>query len=794
MSSQRKGVSFPTVSPQSTGSNGSGDAADSSLDSTDAAAAKKRRQTAIYPHVNSSNKPEKPFSRSAAKRESVMALGSIEHLQYFFTKAGIKAKKNPLVDKPHYGLVPAIGGTNISVKTNNPSISSISDLNLPPTPVLPAPPTSIYTPHVKTLEVDPESLLPGVIEDLAAVSRAWHFDDDDDEDDANASSDSSPHFNVLTNLQITTRAVRSIRNYLLSFPDEHTTITREDNFRSNRLTPSAAASSSARAKSPARSGSSGPSGVGGSSGGGSNSATPAQQQQQPQKDPLTHIRRSALEVLTVLRELEERARLPLTDDAYDAHSEGDGKDSSSNGGSGGSHSRITSPNTRPAELPEEGVGLGLHEVDADTSVAFSFIRVQGKDKSVPVWEDLDADEAFWDDEEKEKRERWDERLVVGSGWLYKQDLTLKDVEKERKVVSDYVDTVDEVLFHGSKTDESGKRKERGWVKERRKLMNKGGKRRASAGDIGGKAKGLGIFMGDAGFGRRVSTGMLPSIMGGSAISAEPGTMGGIEEGDEEETELQPPSSQSTDDSSVDDDELPEWARKHVYEGRDLDRVHALIHFLLPPAFHDALSPSTPSSPDQPEDLSSSPSTSLSARTAFLNCLSSGQLLCLAYNAGVRKSKKPWGYVNQDSIHDILTLERAESDTEKKQTGWTFRRTDNLRLWAGSLKLRYMLPIILPTHVLPIVPSTSSPSSTGSRPGTPKLGASSSLSNTSTPLMGNTPLSSPLPHGQRFNTNEPPLLFDAKVVARKDEGWEGMLEAVLVRWMWRVVDERRGERT
>ena len=53
---------------------------------------KTRRSTAFYPNVNSSNKLQKPFSRSAAKRESVMALGSIEHLQHYFTKTGIAAK------------------------------------------------------------------------------------------------------------------------------------------------------------------------------------------------------------------------------------------------------------------------------------------------------------------------------------------------------------------------------------------------------------------------------------------------------------------------------------------------------------------------------------------------------------------------------------------------------------------------------------------------------------------------------------------------------------------------------
>ena len=50
------------------------------------------RQVAFYPHMKSANKPQKPFSRSAAKRESVMALGSIEHLQHYFTKSGIAAE------------------------------------------------------------------------------------------------------------------------------------------------------------------------------------------------------------------------------------------------------------------------------------------------------------------------------------------------------------------------------------------------------------------------------------------------------------------------------------------------------------------------------------------------------------------------------------------------------------------------------------------------------------------------------------------------------------------------------
>ena len=53
---------------------------------------KPRRSTAFYPNMKAAGKPQKPFSRSAAKRESVMALGSIEYLQHYFTKTGLAAE------------------------------------------------------------------------------------------------------------------------------------------------------------------------------------------------------------------------------------------------------------------------------------------------------------------------------------------------------------------------------------------------------------------------------------------------------------------------------------------------------------------------------------------------------------------------------------------------------------------------------------------------------------------------------------------------------------------------------
>lgn len=74
------------------------------------------------------------------------------------------------------------------------------------------------------------------------------------------------------------------------------------------------------------------------------------------------------------------------------------------------------------------------------------------------------------------------------------------------------------------------------------------------------------------------------------------------------------------------------------------------------------------------------------RAALLQTLSSGQLLCEAYNVGVRKSRKPWGYVSKDSVHDLVALESsgdAERE-EKAKRGWTFRRVDNLRIWAACV--------------------------------------------------------------------------------------------------------------
>ncbi|KIY65691.1 hypothetical protein CYLTODRAFT_424106 [Cylindrobasidium torrendii FP15055 ss-10] len=577
-----------------------------------------------------------------------MALGSIEHLQYYFTKTGIAAKQSSQ-NKKLKGLVPALGpSTHIR---NASSVATIA-FDLPPTPTIPQVPHFEFPPHVKTQ--DPDSLLPDLVSDLTTVLAIWHIDADP----------STSTIDVLHLLKVTTNAVRSVRNYVMALPDDSAGTLRAQ-FRSKALSPA-----SVRAK----------------------ASTTAE------ADPLTLIRRSALEVLTVLRELEEKSRLPLSHDAYDANSEGH-----SSGG------LVDSPEGSNADLPPTDDRRYLHAVDTEAAVSFSLVKIPGRDASVPVWEDEEHFEEHESDEEP--RERWDERLVVGNGWLYRKDITLSELAHERQVVESYIDLVDDVLFEGKR--DNG---QRGWKYQLRKL-EKTKKRRVSAGDV--ERRGLGLKLSPAD--RRVSTGIMRERI--------------TEDEEEEETPLS-----ITTEGSIDDDDLPPWAKRDVFVEDEIGRAHCLLSTLLKPPLLDALSPAT-------------------SRTEFLDSLSSGQLLCAAYNSGVRQSRRPWGYVNKEGVHDIISLEReAAAKGEARKTGWTFRRADNLRLWVGALRLRYMLPISVPAV----------PQSQGRQ-------------------------TSPGPAQVKFPgqyDGEIPIHFDAKVVARKEEGWEDMLQVVLLRWVSKVVDEQR----
>lgn len=377
---------------------------------------------------------------------------------------------------------------------------------------MPSAPRITFPPYVKTFETDPENLRPGVIEDLITVVSGWNLDPqhtDDAEQDPNllgAGQKSRNTIDILDLLKNTTRAVRSVRNYLVSLPDDSQVPQNKPHFRPQTL---------------------------------SSAPLPKRQVSQPNDphDPLTRIRGRALEVLAVLRDLEERARLPLDHDAYDAQSD----HGSSNDATTAPHSRGTSPSSQMEE-PEF--------LDADTSVSISFIDVGGRHRQVPVWEDEASsyDMNNLSEEERDKRDRWDERLVLGGGWLYQQNLRMEDLAREREVVSRYVDAVDDVLFGGTKDGKRGweREKERVERKERADREARAKGRRVSAGDASSSSS-----AGSARSNRRVVSANLLDSFRGMSVTEEPEEMDSVDEED-----------------LIDDDELPAWAKRSTFVGDD----------------------------------------------------------------------------------------------------------------------------------------------------------------------------------------------------------------------------------
>lgn len=609
----------PALTPDVTGSG------DSSLLAAEASRSAARRPVALYPNLNPRNRPVNPFSRSAAKRQSVMTLGSIEHLQHYFTKTGLAAAS------PRKHFVPALG-----VETTAESLSSVPELDLPsPPPSIP----EIRHPPIDTPPTDPRVLLPDVVDDILAVLRLWAI-----QGDPGTASDDP--VDVLRVLKTTTRMVRSVRNYALVLPDP-----------SADVYPRKIASHS---------------------------------------NALPLIRRSALEVLAALRDLEERSRIAPTDDAYDTQSE--------HGSSLGP--TVCSRGPSPSIISDDDTAL-------DPDMSISFIRVQGRGQSVPVWEADDVHSHTSDDAE---HPRWDEKLLLGNGWLYKQDVRLADMAGERSVVQRYVDLVDDVVFGGSK---DGKR---GWqlACERAARTTRGKQaRRVSAGDV----ESFRFPAERPEVARRVSSSGLLESMQSTRLSEEP-------------------------EESEDDDDLPEWAKRSCFANKAIERAHSLIRDLLPEDLQTVLPP--------PSD-----------KAAFLRALSSGQLLCVALNAGIRRSRKTWEQIRADRIHDVVALERSSDAGNKARSTWAFRRIENLGLWVSALKGRYHLPIVTP------VPSEPPPVFVG-------------------PPLNSSPARKPSTPRPRSSMGETPLHFDASLVARRGEGWEGMLEAVLLRWVAAVVDEKRRE--
>ena len=366
---------------------------------------------------------------------------------------------------------------------------------MPPSPAVPVPRRGLFHERVKSYETDPDGLLPELVKDLEAVSDTWALGTSEQRveqtDMAESSSTAriesptpaaravmlSP-LDVLAVLKSTTTALRSVRNYLVLLPEEY-------DYSPPPPTVLLSPSFSPRNK-------------------------PVPLPRQSGDTPLSLIRQFALEVLGVLRDIEEKYRLPITEETSDVLSDH---------GSASTRSRVPSP--------------GSDDSESVASFAFSVARPKGIDKEILVYSDDEDD--LNKEELEEKRETWDEKLVLGGGWLYRQNVTLLDLEKEREVVAHYLETVDKLIFGGETPLH-----QRGWTFALQRLRAR--QRRSANSEKLSPDHGE-IQAGHVRGNRVVSSGLLDA-MKGMVVS--------------EESESQPPSPISLE--FWDEGHLPDWAK------------------------------------------------------------------------------------------------------------------------------------------------------------------------------------------------------------------------------------------
>ncbi|KAM0788604.1 hypothetical protein ACM66B_001725 [Microbotryomycetes sp. NB124-2] len=142
-----------------------------------------------------------------------------------------------------------------------------------------------------------------------------------------------------------------------------------------------------------------------------------------------------------------------------------------------------------------------------------------------------------------------------------------------------------------------------------------------------------------------------------------------------------------------EDMVPEWAVAGAFGDDDsLERFRAVLDAYLPDCRLSAL-----------DDES------------FVTSLTDGILLCLAFNAIVRDSHKPFGFIPEANIFRFdsasehgqqplqptsVDMDRRESSSSTSSTdmggegkvGDTFRRTRNLTQWAAAVKTRYLVSL------------------------------------------------------------------------------------------------------
>ncbi|KAE8226629.1 hypothetical protein CF319_g801 [Tilletia indica] len=816
-----------------------------------------RKSGLFYPSSTlAAHSNQKPFSKSAAKRESVLALGSIGHLQHLFSKQGIANKQRPqmagnltlaighagesallLQESPPSS--PTFAGSRADALSALEGISppSSSDqqhqqqhiLVLPPSPTPPQNKRLPYPDVQRPTDVDPEALLPDVIQALDETCQQWDLigllkssyrstnSEGGHASNRNSAVVDNPAFlassssssgavtgaaapamertgsvgasgtgadhtvDVLDLIKNTTKTIRRVRAYLLAFPAdvlatrlaEHAGLaltqveaaalvpkkTQKHAFRrmssysqlpraeprasfsgssfgpSSSAAATAASGSSASASIIAAMGAGAGTGVNGVSG------TMASQNSSPVKrrpvtreasesdarsstghessiqghsaatgtasvsptnspsrakmldDPLAVIRKSALDVLGMLRQLEESHRLPPDDPAYAVSSSSSQK--ASNHRRASALEGLQEPSTNSSVFLGAAAGTASKARAFSTDVPGTSATANGNASSSSSTMAAGAAEAEQQDRDGE------------SGFLYRQGVRADALQEERITVRSYVDTVDYVLSAILNERRGGSSGGPG-ARSRSRVSHHTGS------EHGGSSRSSSVI------------GFVQSSVGAVGMSVEEEEDDGMED--------------------LDSDYEDGFGLRNPVRWNWSGRVSGGLKQRLLILFDEILT----------SDLRLHLRSKGSDSASILSTLADGHLLCLAYNAALRRSRRPWGFIREEDIHALVG-----NTVPAEASKWTFRKIDNLRNLAAALRLRYAVVA-------------------------DELAAVDLDRDWDEQSL----------HRQRQSQGDPrsseegpkKVKFEPRTVARQEEGWEVALGALVAAWLKALIDE------
>lgn len=706
-----------------------------------------KRSVLFYPSATLAAKSnQQPFSRSAAKRESIMALGSIGYLQHLYTKQGIANRKRPIMKGAMALAIGPAGEAMMSSDVNESEASADSNathdgsfpaqiseedeepvsFDLPPSPKAGTYTRPRYLDVARPLEANTQAMRALLIADLQRLSDVWALSDwiasDSDvtairkvlsEGKFQVETTDTPQTtsaDLLTIIDVTTKAIRSVRSYILALPQRSRIPTTAPNEPIGRDRYKRQSSFSGVSR-PGQVGAPVPTRTSeilhhDLTAGETSTSKPSLErrnsntQDVDDAEQLSIVRKAALEMLSALKDMEEKNRVEA---------------------------------------------LVNNGEDGDTDVS-----------SEAAKEDAAIRSALSSDPDESSVSAF-ANTIARTGYLYRSDLKLSELASERKVLEGYLRTVNVVLT----------------AAEASTLESRRDRRRPSSSGTNGTQEGA------------VNGELMQSALGGTPSirldsSEAPTTMG------------------STSDWSAAGLSTAQRISRFMIDlcegsvGRELDesRLYRLIN--------------------AKDDLS-----------RLLPLLYDGYLLCRAFNEAVRRSDKPWGYISSREMHDLeaeeaallqkeaLRLKQAQEDEAVKfqtrsdrrsaseetsgvsktethskslesenapsRPGWTFRRSENLRVWAAALKLRYHIQTTA-TRAVTLKPLKSGP--TYGSLGMGKLAlhgrrvASESQASASESAHGSSSM----------------IDFDPAKVARKEEGWQEMLTTLLTAWIDAVAEE------